>query len=394
MLSGDPDSSAFSVLLIFNLFFQPFQAIISLTRRPAGYFSLRSFLPPLLLLPPSLPTSNTPVLNDFTLQTNPHSPNTNFLISVVGLSMEAPEESTAKPSLPIEIRAATRSHHSALNRLVASRLPLCLPPHAQSPRIYTDGIGIFAQIYFTFEEEWLPLLQEDNRSTTNHPNTRMTTLLRALLIPALLRREKLHHDLTILHAANHGRSSASSIETESFFRPFRSHIRTSIMQRPHVLFAYTWIMYMALFNGGRWIRHQLHDPGRDFWTTADTISAKDFACLSFWEFDSPNDGDDIQHDFKGRFHAAALQLTASEREQIIEEAVWIFEMCIDLERWLDAKNGSTLLQSSSWSDGIRQWMGEKLNAIAQLSTARLGSIAALSRRLVHVVTTSHLAGSR
>ncbi len=60
---------------------------------------------------------------------------------------------------------------------------------------------------------------------------------------------------------------------------FLAHIRYSVARRPHVLIAYAWVFYMALFSGGRWIRAQLHGAGERFWTepAATATAAKEDA---------------------------------------------------------------------------------------------------------------------
>ena len=94
-------------------------------------------------------------------------------------------------------------------------------------------------------------------------------------------------------------------------------------------------MYLALFNGGRWIRSQLLSavpiPGRNFWP--DGLTAED--CLTFWHFDGKDDSEDIKNEFKSRFDAVAAQLTETERQDVIEEAVEIFKLCGRIVEELD-----------------------------------------------------------
>jgi hypothetical protein len=60
------------------------------------------------------------------------------------------------------------------------------------------------------------------------------------------------------------------------------------------------------------------------------------SCLSFWQFEGGDDGLDIKNDFKRRFDNVAAQLTASERTDVVEEAVQIFKMCREMVELLDA----------------------------------------------------------
>ena len=92
-------------------------------------------------------------------------------------------------------------------------------------------------------------------------------------------------------------------------------------------------MYLALFNGGRWIRSQLLSASttsstkrtsyQSFWP--DGHSAEE--CLTFWHFDGDQDGEDIKNDFKTRFEAVAAQLSKEERQDVVDEAVEVFKMC-------------------------------------------------------------------
>jgi hypothetical protein len=114
-------------------------------------------------------------------------------------------------------------------------------------------------------------------------------------------------------------------------------------------------MYMALFNGGRTIRDQLVTAGPEFWqvskTPTDFQEGVDVILaerLQFWYFDSATDGDDIKEDFKKRFDIAAAQLIASERVDVVDEAVRIFEMCRQMVDWLDA-NANAGLHTNQYS---------------------------------------------
>jgi heme oxygenase len=135
-------------------------------------------------------------------------------------------------------------------------------------------------------------------------------------------------------------------------RAHQSAIRASVRAKPHTVLAYTWVMYMALFNGGRIIRNHLIGAGSGFWQVSKTpanfervskelgahearLSAVLVDHLQFWCFDSDSDGDDIKEDSKGRFDIAATQLSASERVDIVDEAVRIFEMLREMVDWLD-----------------------------------------------------------
>jgi len=67
--------------------------------------------------------------------------------------------------------------------------------------------------------------------------------------------------------------------------------------------------------------------GPKFWDASEpgANSTKEYAnadsCLSFWQFEGGDDGLDTKKDFKRRFDIVAAQLTASERTDVVEEAV-------------------------------------------------------------------------
>lgn len=131
-----------------------------------------------------------------------------------------------------------------------------------------------------------------------------------------------------------------------------THIRKVVRHKPHVLVAYAWCFYMAVFSGGRWIRSQLTTAGEDFWRSAtsddkNTESEKEEEQvsleekgLSFWNFDGEHDGEDIKAEFKRRLAAAEQLFTPDERIDVIEEAKEIFRLSATLVDELDEKLGT------------------------------------------------------
>jgi heme oxygenase len=265
---------------------------------------------------------------------------------VLGASTMSSDQVPPPPhtSLPLEINAATRTQHSALNRLIRSRLPLCLPPHIQTPQLYAWGLSVFGNIYTTFEEEWLRHLQLGETNTS-----RMVEILLKIHVPKLLRSRNFEREMATLKLCRNGDSSSE--KSWDMLPAHQGAIRASIRTKPHTVLAYTWVMYMALFNGGRIIRDHLIEAGPEFWQVSKNPTnfgvAKDVGAhkarlnlaladrLQFWYFDSDSDGDDIKEDFKTRFDMAASQLTASERVDIVDEAVRIFEMLREMVDRLD-----------------------------------------------------------
>lgn len=83
-------------------------------------------------------------------------------------------------------------------------------------------------------------------------------------LPHLQRSERLKNDLARLS----GRKQLDppvqeplSRETDGVTR----HIQQSLLREPHIVLADAWVMYMALFNGVRWMGRQLLNAGEAFW---------------------------------------------------------------------------------------------------------------------------------
>ena len=250
--------------------------------------------------------------------------------------------------LSLEIKIATQTQHSALNRLITNRLNLCLPPHTRTPQLYAIGLSVFGTIYACFETEWQLFLGREELHTS-----RTADILKRMHIPEMLRTEKLKCEMDSMKSFIDMKKMPDS--ASDMIQTHESTIRASIRAKPHVAMAYMWVMYMALFNGGRIIRDTLAAAGPDFWQVLKPSSLTDLdgdddgvhhlilhERLHFWSFDSLNDGDNIKEDFKTRFdEIAAAQLKAAERADVVDEAVRIFAMCADMVDWLDANVGTT-----------------------------------------------------
>jgi len=241
-------------------------------------------------------------------------------------------------SLPLEIKAATKSQHILLNRFITARLPLCLPPHTRTTESYTTGLSVFETIYTAFEKEWQNILGEDDgRGEVN----RTVGILELLHIPRLLRSDWLRNDLMLLEDNDPARPKLS----ENILQCYRNAVAHPIREKPTRILAYTWVMYMALFNGGRWIRDQLAAAGPEFWHTG-REGQVDIDCLACWKFDSDSDGDDIKADFRNRFDLAASQLTEAERADVVRTAVEVFQMCHGMVDLLDEHATDDMVRDS------------------------------------------------
>ncbi|KAB5550964.1 hypothetical protein GE09DRAFT_156627 [Coniochaeta sp. 2T2.1] len=272
------------------------------------------------------------------------------------------------------INIATRPVHTRLNKLILLRLPLAIPPRADDPSLYIQGILHIAPLYIAFESLWhsalhandsgpdaSPSHQNDSpsgpfpfrtQSSTSgpQPSPRIHKILDALYIPGLLRSSRLRSDLRSLTGWSDPllQSNLESTATSTGrLGEVIAHIHRSASKHPHVLLAYAWVLYMALFSGGRFIRATLESAGTQeegFWTSASSSSGMSNAKkvkvpvhgpLDFFHFPTPQDGEDLKHEFKARLADVGRLLTAEERGHIVQEAVCIFENLILVINQLD-----------------------------------------------------------
>ncbi|OAP63037.1 hypothetical protein AYL99_02264 [Fonsecaea erecta] len=231
------------------------------------------------------------------------------------VSSQPEQLETAQISLPEELRATTRHRHHALNAQIIQRLPLSLPPNADSPLAYAKGIIVFGQIYFAFENFL------ETQLASGQLDQRLLHIYECVRFPWLLRSGRLQNDIDTLESQllQSQMEELEALVEES--RGFRLQIESSLSAKPHVLLAYTWTMYLALFNGGRWIRGQLVSAGPEFWR-AGTLP------LSFWDFQGEEDvnvDEPLKEEFKKGFREAASSLTENEKRNVVEETLDLFD---------------------------------------------------------------------
>ena len=177
----------------------------------------------------------------------------------------------------------------------------------------------------------------------------MLSSLIHLHMSSLLRTERLRQDLSILLQQPPELVDVKLRHPDGRqARDFVQHIKEVACYKPHALIAYSWVMYMALFNGGRWIREQL-SAARDL-SWAMNKDALEFAGaysgtlerneagLSFWHFEGTEDGDDIKAEFKARLMDVGTMLSPEQRADVVEEASEIFERCVGLIEEIDRSN--------------------------------------------------------
>lgn len=306
------------------------------------------------------------------------------------------------------IVAATRSIHAKLNKLIIARLPLALPPRAQDPALYISGLLHITPIYMTFEALWRDILDsspandvEEKETDALDPDTgladadlppsdvhrlsgcnKMQSLLQHVFLPGLMRSDRLKAD--IAHITGWSDSLVEDqlrfVEQSGRLGDFIQHIKRSVQHRPHVLLAYSYILFMALFAGGRFIRATLESAGDDFWShlpspikptslpcqqstrptkrasglSDEQLPDHDHYChathtmpLRFFHFQTPEDGEDLKREFKQRLLDAEKMLTAREKQDIVQESVCIFENMTLLIHQLDSVCGDPERKDSS-----------------------------------------------
>jgi heme oxygenase len=252
-----------------------------------------------------------------------------------------PPPPVAIPELPVQINTVTRKHHIELNRLIIDRLPLALPPIANKPKVYALGLAAFAHIYLAFEQAFddLERSQDDSVATNGEEEAGHQRKLKAWLAnlrpPGLKRSSRIKRDLQYLPQLD--RSNFSGLDGE-----IQSDIRDLAAAKPHILVAYTWVMYMAIFSGGRWIRSQLAGAQPEFWTShtnaGPALAEKTplgMPGFSFLSFDGDEDGEDIKVEYKRRLAEGEEIVSTQEREEIMDAAQELFERCISIVHKLD-----------------------------------------------------------
>ena len=267
----------------------------------------------------------------------------------------------------------SRQSHTRLNRLIVDRLPLALPPHAPGPKVYTLGLLHFAQIYFAFESAWAKLI-DAIPTETNGQDPRIVSILKHLHLPQLLRTTRLQEDLHNLFQLSR-RETSYRVHDTSMKAPklgnFISYIEHITTFRPHVLIAYAWVMYMALFNGGRWIRAQLLSAKQTSWSAPLVTNNNNIEYgLMFWHFTGSRDGEDIKDDFKTRIAEIEDLLTADERQEIVAEAEEIFTLCALVVEELDSYNTAGTTITRTLNQDIGSWFSLSWKHVLPIGTAR------------------------
>ncbi|KAM0456350.1 hypothetical protein ACHAPV_007292 [Trichoderma viride] len=271
--------------------------------------------------------------------------------------------SQAPKSLASDMVSATRPMHTKINKLITSRLPLAVPPKAPDSGPYACGLLHILPIYMTFERLWLDILDTPPGDAPGQISERVHTILKEIHLPQLFRSDRLRADIKsmtgwtddILDLQINGIKGTGELSV------FISHINQIVRAKPHVLVAYSYNLFMALFAGGRFIRATLEKAGEEFWQIVpepikptmqpcepdlvidspleqieEDHHEKNLMPLRFWTFDSENDGEDLKQEYKSKLLQWEGELTAEEREDILQESILILENIDLLVGQLDA----------------------------------------------------------
>lgn len=281
------------------------------------------------------------------------------------IAMNHPDNGSSQTpkSLAGDMVSATRPMHTKINKLIMSRLPLAIPPKAPDPGLYACGLLHILPVYMTFEQLWLDILDTPPGDAPGQISERVHTILKEIHLPQLFRSDRLRADIKsmtgwtddILDLQINGIKGTGELSV------FISHIKQVVYAKPHVLIAYSYNLFMALFAGGRFIRAILEKAGEEFWqivpenikTTMqpcepglviessleqieEDIHNTNLMPLRYWAFDSENDGEDLKQEYKAKLLQWESELTAEEREDILQESVYILENIGLLVGQLDA----------------------------------------------------------
>jgi len=225
------------------------------------------------------------------------------------------------------------------------------------------------------------------------PQSRMLTLLSTLYLPSLLRRHSIRKDIRALTSwseenldeelrlISQGLGQGGKGTTGHQHLPsFLAHIRRCVENKPHTVIAYAWVLYLVLFSEGRMLRkllensvhlHQAdnnrneesrHPPEAAFWLQASHVlpCGRQIAPsphlldqglpLSFWQFDTGDGSDDtLKREFKRRLSSVEGLLTRREKDDVVKEAVCLFENLVLVVTHLDGVLASHTPPFSSFS---------------------------------------------
>lgn len=211
-----------------------------------------------------------------------------------------------RESLGYLINEATADQHAALEELVMSHFKQCLYPATSTPLLYAEGLSYFLIIFRNLEL----VLQHNND----------------LYDPRLVRTDRLNADVMCIKQDFHvteRRTRFGEQEWTTVLKDFDKRMGEQLLKMPHLLLAYAWVLYLAIFSGGRYMKASLQLSFRDAWLQRIDESkhhdAEDY--LRFWIFgDNSQENEEIRSSFKSRFEAVAETLSTQQQHEVVIEA--------------------------------------------------------------------------
>ena len=191
--------------------------------------------------------------------------------------------------------------------------------------------------------------------------------LRGLCMGGLERAGRLRDDVEeILSRGESG--PAVRFAQGSRVEAFADRVRAAAAAEPRLLLAYAWVLYMALFSGGRYIRSRLRGAGAGFWNGGgggdagwgdgegrvggDGGGGGVDRWLGFWTFEGGEDGEDLKAEFKARFAAVEGTLTEAEKEEVVREAVVVMRLMDGLVVEIcEAAGTGVAVPAAGWPSG-------------------------------------------
>ncbi|KAK0735475.1 hypothetical protein B0T21DRAFT_384322 [Apiosordaria backusii] len=298
------------------------------------------------------------------------------------------------------INTATRPQHTKLNKSILLRLPLSVPPRACNPTAYLTGLLHIAPIYIAFESAWDKILASHDLALDSSPSSslllddtstpktlplfpfgtsdpldpsspqgkceRVHAILRYLKIEGLARSGSLKRDIRAMSGWSEEELEEELDKVREMGRlgEFVRNVYRQVEKQPEVVVAYAWVLYMALFSGGRFLGSCLEAAGEGFWgKRCDAVLGKecrlpvsvrellrqdreagkgikdDGLPLTFFRFATPLDGEEIKTKFKTRLLELESLLTGEEREHVVREGVCIFDVMNGIVGQLDGVFG-------------------------------------------------------
>lgn len=174
--------------------------------------------------------------------------------------------------------------------------------------LYREGILSFAFIYKTFEEEWASIICSDSHNV----DPRVKTALQNLYSTPLLRTPQLTKDLRYYFGSVPFPTKApNTLQRIAYV----THIRQAVAKKPHVLIAYAYNYYMALFAGGKILKYQI-SKAKDFFPERYEMTEQEriIAGTNLFSFETePGKEDGLRTTFKEALSNFELTLTTEER---------------------------------------------------------------------------------